>query len=246
MTFKREEMNEELLLRENIRKAIKIVVEKRKAENQKILKEEVKLRGVIRKLITEAAASGGTPATPHRSTGINVLEDVLKTSIPTLRADYKRLTTDKTQRESFRAHIIKAIEDQLKPSLVNDQFPMNQTSPDPTEPGEESGIGGEVGTLEEPPAEGGERFPKTAIMVKPNQTPATEDKAVAESIMNGQEDIFNIFKKVSYDDLKAALEEWLNPSEEGETPETAKKEAVPAGVKKADDIDTAFDDLFNN
>ena len=96
------------------------------------------------------------------------------------------------------------------------------------------------------PAEGGERFPKTAIMVKPNQTPATEDKSVADSILNGQEDIFNIFKKVSYDELKEVLENWLNPegeSNEGESSPQA--EAVPAGVKKTDDIDTAFDDLFN-
>ena len=83
-------------------------------------------------------------------------------------------------------------------------------------------------------------------MVKPNQTPATEDKSVADSILNGQEDIFNIFKKVSYDELKEVLENWLNPegeSNEGESSPQA--EAVPAGVKKTDDIDTAFDDLFN-
>jgi len=96
------------------------------------------------------------------------------------------------------------------------------------------------------PAEGGERFPKTAIMVKPNQTAATEDKAVAEAIMNGQEDIFNIFKKVSYDDLKSALEEWLNPENSDAPAETPTPVAAPAGVKKADDIDSAFDDLFNN
>jgi len=95
------------------------------------------------------------------------------------------------------------------------------------------------------PAEGQERFPKTAIMVKPNQSPATEDKAVAENIMNGQEDLMNIFKKVSYEDLKAALEEWLNPSE-GEDTEPVKATPAVAGVKKTDDIDTAFDDLFND
>ena len=76
--FDRHEFAQELLLREHVRKAIKIVVDKRKTENQKIIEEEIKLRGVIRKLITEGAASGGTPETPHRSTGINVLEDLLE------------------------------------------------------------------------------------------------------------------------------------------------------------------------
>ncbi len=105
--------------------------------------------------------------------------------------------------------------------------------------------GGRDITVTFTPAEGGERFPKTAIMVKPNQTPATEDKSVAESILNGQEDIFNIFKKVSYDELKEVLENWLNPSDEGSETTAPAQEAVPAGVKKTDDIDTAFDDLFN-
>lgn len=104
--------------------------------------------------------------------------------------------------------------------------------------------GGRDITVTFTPAEGGERFPKTAIMVKPNQTPATEDKAIADNIMNGQEDLLNIFKKVSYDDLKAALEEWLNPSDENQE-STPAAVAAPAGVKKTDDIDTAFDDLFN-
>ncbi|MGY8927935.1 MAG: hypothetical protein ACKVJC_11690, partial [Flavobacteriales bacterium] len=57
------------------------------------------------------------------------------------------------------------------------------------------------------PSEGVGTYPKTTIRVKPNQTAATEDKAIAEKIMTGQEDIFNIFKKQSYDDLKKALEE---------------------------------------
>ena len=54
------------------------------------------------------------------------------------------------------------------------------------------------------PPEGSERYPKTTIMVKPNVTPATEDKNVAEMVMNGQTDIFDIYKKCTYDDLKAA------------------------------------------
>ena len=63
------------------------------------------------------------------------------------------------------------------------------------------------------PAEGAERFPKTTIMVKPNQTPATEDKNVAEKIMNGQQDIHDIYKKVDYDTLKGALQTWLDGGE---------------------------------
>jgi hypothetical protein len=42
--------------------------------------------------------------------------------IPTLRTDYKRLTSDESQRKSFRAHLIKAIKDSLVPSQVNDKY----------------------------------------------------------------------------------------------------------------------------
>ncbi len=59
---------------------------------------------------------------PHRSTGINVLEDVLKKMITTLRTDYKRMTTSKIQRDSFRAHMISAVKKALAPSLVNDSY----------------------------------------------------------------------------------------------------------------------------
>lgn len=111
------------------------------------------------------------------------------------------------------------------------------------------------------PSEGVGTYPKTSIRVKPNQTPATTDKAIAEKIMTGQEDIFNIFKKVSYDDLKKALEEWLDPSTDGEVASdlpwenndtkkeasntSSTKAAAVSTTKSTDDISAAFDDLFN-
>ena len=97
------------------------------------------------------------------------------------------------------------------------------------------------------PAEGTERFPKTTIMVKPNQTPATEDKNVADKIMNNQQDIHDIYKKVDYDTLKGALQTWLDGGdEEQQNEQPVAATAAPEGVKKADDIGDAFDDLFND
>ena len=101
-------------------------------------------------------------------------------------------------------------------------------------------------TVEFIPAEGAERFPKTSIRVKPNQTPATEDKNVADGILTGQRDVFDIFKKVSYDDLKGALENWLNPEDEGtEEPVASESANLTSDVTKTEDINAAFDDLFN-
>ena len=66
--------------------------------------------------------------------------------------------------------------------------------------------------------------------------------------MNGQKDANDIFKKVSYDELKEQLAIWLNP-EEGEnetTTETTTAAPASTNTKKVDDVNTAFDELFNN
>jgi hypothetical protein len=69
-------------------------------------------------ILTESAASGGTPETPHRSTGINVLEDLLKKIVPILEQEYKILTTSEEQRQSYRAHIINAAQNALAPEIA--------------------------------------------------------------------------------------------------------------------------------
>jgi len=113
--------NEEKLLRENIRHMIKFVKRKRS------LNEESQLRSIIRSLIdfeklgvTEAQTSDNDP-TPNKSTGINVLEDLLKKIIPVLETDYKLLTTDPNQRQSFRSHVINAVVSTLTPVETNNE-----------------------------------------------------------------------------------------------------------------------------
>ena len=111
-------------------------------------------------------------------------------------------------------------------------------------------MGGRDILVEFTPSEGPGQFPKTTIRVKPNVTPMTEDKNVAESVAKNQPNLDDIFKEPSYDDLKEALENWLNPdtdaTESSSTTETEeKKEEAPAGVKKVDDVSAAFDELFN-
>ena len=81
-------------------------------------------------------------------------------------------------------------------------------------------------------------------------------------IVNQQKNITDIFKEVSYDDLKQALESWLNPEGEGanegpndlpwetnnsntSTESPKKEEATAQKASTTDDISKAFDDLFN-
>ena len=103
---------EERILREYIRKKISSVI----SEHER---KEFELRSVIRQILKEGDLSD---LHPHRSTAINTLEDVLKKAIPTLRKDYKNLTTDKDQRISFRSHILKAMKDILAPAINNAKF----------------------------------------------------------------------------------------------------------------------------
>jgi len=105
---------EEQKLRQYVRQKIAKTL---RAQEEK----EYQLRQVIRKILKEGDVSD---IHPHRSTAINTLEDVLKKAIPTLRKDYKNLTTDQDQRSSFRSHILKAIKDSLAPAINNAKFGM--------------------------------------------------------------------------------------------------------------------------
>ena len=60
-------------------------------------------------MINEAGQVPDDQPTPNKSTGINVLEDLLKKIIPQLEIDYRMMTTADEQRESFRAHIVNAV-----------------------------------------------------------------------------------------------------------------------------------------
>jgi len=100
---------EEIKLRQVIRQAIRINQNRMINEQKKKLAEEQKLRLIIRKLLSEAAED----QPKHESTGINVLEDLLKKIIPVLQTDFKILTTSEEQRNSFRAHILNAVQNLL-------------------------------------------------------------------------------------------------------------------------------------
>jgi hypothetical protein len=86
--------------------------------------EEHQLRMQLRDIILEQSINEVEDPTAdvHDNTGINTLKDLLKNTnvLSTLRDTYKTLTTDENQRNSFRAHIIKWVEDTLAPVKLND------------------------------------------------------------------------------------------------------------------------------
>lgn len=104
--------------------------------------------------------------------------------------------------------------------------------------------------IEFTPAEGG-AYPKTTLRIKPNTTPLTTDRNIAEKIAQQQPNLSEIFKEPTYNELKEALEQWLNPSDDDADTSVSTAshddDEVPfsPNVSKVDDVSAAFDELFN-
>jgi ribosomal protein L17 len=115
---KQKEMIEEMILREIIYEMLKRKHIKEQKEN------DLKLRGIIKRLIAEAKKD--IEDSPHSSTAINLLEDLLKSILPNLETQYKSLTTNKAQRDSFRAHVVNAVSELLETEDLNRDSSLSQ------------------------------------------------------------------------------------------------------------------------
>ena len=134
------ELVEEQLLRENIRKIIKIA-RKKKVEKETL--EESTLRSVIRGIIQEKIAINDE--VPHEKTGINKLRRTLKKIIPQIRDDYLTLTTDSAQRKSYIAHLVNGVDNLLAPIETNIDAPDSPRNNDSLEEDMDEQIDIEVG-----------------------------------------------------------------------------------------------------
>lgn len=129
-TFKRKDKkmnNEEKKLRKKIRIGLKEFFNLKLIEHEKVVAsilQEHELRVQLRNIILEQALNETEDPNVdvHDNTGINTLKDLLKNTnvLSTLREVYKTLTTDENQKNSFRAHIVKWVQDTLAPVKLND------------------------------------------------------------------------------------------------------------------------------
>ena len=76
-------------------------------------------------------------------------------------------------------------------------------------------------------------------MPRTKQTPLSDDKTLVESLLENQPNPMETFKKYSYDEMKQALQDWLNP-------EDAEEEETPAPAKTAPTEEPASDLPWDN
>jgi hypothetical protein len=111
---------EEKTLRNSIRHLIRHVKQKKQNQDAFFEQQIIRLAELeLKKMLNEGGVPDVDP-TPNKSTGINVLEELLKKIVPVLKTDYKSLTTNEQQRASFRAHIVNAVVRTLTPAIAND------------------------------------------------------------------------------------------------------------------------------
>ena len=179
MHIDRETFAQEMKLRQLIRESIRII---KSRKDKKQLDEEKALRSAIGKILAEV--SGEVEDSPHRSTGINVLEDLLKKIIPVIEIDYKKLTTSNEQRSSYVSHMLKAVENSLAPVKANDD----------ADPMMEQDINIDIG--DEEPEEFIDVRGETEEEELSPEEQEKEDFSIEGSDTTGRDMAFDTFKKV--------------------------------------------------
>ena len=127
----------------------------------------------LRKLLSSLISESDVEKSPHQSTAVNVLDQVFGNIKKQIEDGYKILTTEKEQRDSFRKHLLSAVDNALRAEEVNirastegdpgenpeelEEVEINIKSDDPLDASDEDktlpSAGDEGGDTEEPAEE---------------------------------------------------------------------------------------------
>lgn len=112
----REEIVKEMRTRKVVSKMLDL--QKRRYVKNSIndILENFRLRSVLSKLVL---LESDVEKSPHRSTAVNVLDQVFGKIKKNIEDGYKMLTTDKDQRDSYRRHLLNAVDNALKAEETN-------------------------------------------------------------------------------------------------------------------------------
>tara|TARA_A100001391_G_scaffold193566_1_gene169005 strand:+ start:2655 stop:3398 length:744 start_codon:yes stop_codon:yes gene_type:complete len=192
MYIDRQQIVEEIRLRKLIRKAIRIAESKRQKEQNEYLAEEQRLRKVIRNLIMEDEV-GDTEDSPYDNTGLNTLNTLFDNILKTIETGYKELSSSRDQRDSFAAHILRAVENVLAPLKALDQSDQSLAED----------IDIEVGK---------DKPEDMADVRKDKEEQAVEDFGIEGSDLTGRDKAYETFNKVETQ-IVDAYKSLHNPSD---------------------------------
>ena len=176
--------NRELLIAEQlIRDKIKVLFETYMQNEDQRLIEESLLREFISNKIKKTILSEKNKLPPHSSTAINYLRRSFKEFIGQLEDDYKELQTNSVQRDSFRDHIINAVENMFDRLDAEPVAPKKDKEPEEFSMEPEAEITEDDNELE-PLSKGADsstkidigRQPKSQIDDKPKEDPADKER----------------------------------------------------------------------
>ncbi|MDB4343604.1 hypothetical protein OAA11_00265 [Schleiferiaceae bacterium] len=97
----------------------------------------------------------------------------------------------------------------------------------------------------------GNPYPQTSLRVKPKQSVLSDNNGDVEKWLAEQPELLKYYKRVSYDDMKTALQDWLNPEDtttDTPTPTTTEGDTgYTLNVKQKESFnEDEFDDLFKD
>src|SRR5574344_811428 len=106
------------------------------------------------------------------------------------------------------------------------------------------------------PKETGKQYGQTTLKIKPSTSPVSTDAKVIE-LIKVQQDIKTVFKKYTSDEGEGFLKNWLEPEKAAADVTPLQVQSIPESNNSADiaasaktpnlsDIDSSFDDLFND
>ena len=96
------------------------------------------------------------------------------------------------------------------------------------------------------PAEAGNQYGKTTIRVKPNVNALSDDSDLLTKLLEEQPELKELYQEPTFDELKAHLSNFLNPSDNAgsETPTESEPEMVT--TEASSNVEDDFDKLFNS
>ena len=88
-------------------------------------------------------------------------------------------------------------------------------------------------------------------------SPITEDAKLLKNLLESQSDLVELYTEPTYDELKEALQNFINPSDDTETSTTSNgvtasttpttnTGTTKTNTKKEENVEDAFDQLFNS